>query len=84
MLFDVASQKWRELVANVGQIGYMAWSPDSKYVGFDDFLTDDASYRRVWIGDGKSSDSPALRKSADFGVLGAPGRGSTGLFARGA
>jgi hypothetical protein len=47
MLFDVASQKWRELVANVGQIGYMAWSPDSKYVGFDDFLTDDASYRRV-------------------------------------
>jgi hypothetical protein len=53
MLFDVASQKWRELVTNLGTIGYMTWSPDSNYVGFDNFHTDDAGYMRVRVADGR-------------------------------
>jgi len=57
MLFDVASQKWREWATNVGTIGYMTWSLDSKldskYVGFDNLLTDDPRYMRIGVADGK-------------------------------
>jgi len=53
MLFDVTSQNWREWATNVGTVGYMTWSRDSKYVGFDNLLTDDDGYWRIWIADGK-------------------------------
>jgi eukaryotic-like serine/threonine-protein kinase len=53
MLFDVTSQKWREWATNVGTVGYMTWSRDSKYVGFDNLLTDDDGYWRIWVADGK-------------------------------
>jgi serine/threonine protein kinase/Tol biopolymer transport system component len=66
MLFDVANQKWREWVTNVGTIGYMTWSPDSKYVGFDNFLTDDAGYMRVWVADGRIERITSFKKIRRF------------------
>jgi serine/threonine protein kinase/Tol biopolymer transport system component len=66
MLFDVASQKWRELVTNVGTIGYMTWSPDSKYIGFDNFLTDDAGYMRVRVADGRLERITSFKKIRRF------------------
>jgi hypothetical protein len=53
MLFDVTGQTWREWATNVGTVGYMTWSRDSKYVGFDNLLSDDDGYWRVWVADGK-------------------------------
>src|SRR5271169_1578911 len=53
MLFDVTSHNWREWATNVGTVGYMTWSRDSKYVGFDNLLTDDDGYWRIWVADGK-------------------------------
>ena len=66
MLFDVARQKWRELVTNVGTIGYMTWSPDSKYIGFDNFLTDDAGYMRVRVADGRLERITSFKKIRRF------------------
>ena len=65
MLFDVASQKWRELVTNVGT-GYMTWSPDSKYIGFDNFLIDDAGYMRVRVADGRLERITSFKKIRRF------------------
>lgn len=53
MLFDVTSQNWREWATNLGTLGYMTWSRDSKYVGFDNLLTDDDGYWRIRVADGK-------------------------------
>jgi Tol biopolymer transport system component len=52
-LFDASTQKWRELADNMGTIGYMTWSSDSKSFGFDTSLTTDPGYFRVTPGDGK-------------------------------
>jgi len=34
-LLDMSTQKWRQVADKIGIIGYMTWSRDSKYVGFD-------------------------------------------------
>lgn len=53
LLFDFSSQKWRQLAENMGTIGYMTWSRDSKYIGFDTSLTADPVFFRVSPADGK-------------------------------
>jgi Tol biopolymer transport system component len=53
LLFDVATQKWRQLADKMGTIGYMTWSPDSKFIGFDTSLTADPGFFRVTPADGK-------------------------------
>jgi Tol biopolymer transport system component len=53
LLFDFSTQKWRQLADNMGTIGYMTWSPDSKFIGFDTSLTADPGFFRVTPADGK-------------------------------
>jgi Tol biopolymer transport system component len=53
MLFDFRVHEWRRLIGHAGTIGYASWSPDSAYVYFDDFFTDDPAYFRVRIADSK-------------------------------
>jgi len=53
LLFNMSTQKWRILAGNMGTIGYMTWSPDSQYIGFDTSFTADSSFFRVRPADGR-------------------------------
>jgi hypothetical protein len=37
----------------MGTFGYMTWSPDSKFVGFDTSFTSDPAFFRVSVPDGR-------------------------------
>ena len=52
MLFDMSTRKVRQLAEKMGTFGYMTWSSDSKYVGFDTSFTSDPAYFHVSIPDG--------------------------------
>jgi serine/threonine protein kinase/Tol biopolymer transport system component len=60
-LFDFSVQKWRRLIGHAGMIGYASWSPDSAYVYFDDFYTDDPAYFRVRIANSKMDRIASLK-----------------------
>ena len=52
MLFDFQTQKWTTwLNEPAGAVSYPTWSADSKYLYFDDLVTDEESIRRVRIGE---------------------------------
>ena len=51
MLFDFNSQKWLTwLKEPAGAFSYPAWSADSQYLYFDDFVTGTEAIRRVKLG----------------------------------
>ena len=51
MLFDYKTQKWSMwLEEAAGAVSYPVWSADSKYIYFDDLVTDEESIRRVEVG----------------------------------
>jgi Tol biopolymer transport system component len=52
-LLDMSTQKWRQLADKIGTIGYMTWSRDSRYVGFDTAFTVDPAFFRVSPADGQ-------------------------------
>jgi Tol biopolymer transport system component len=52
MLFDFQTQKWTNwLTEAAGAVNYPIWSADSKYLYFDDLVTDEESIRRVKVGE---------------------------------
>jgi Tol biopolymer transport system component/DNA-binding winged helix-turn-helix (wHTH) protein len=51
MLFDVAAQRWTELVRM--PIGYPSWSHDGRHIYFDSILSEDPAFYRVAISEGK-------------------------------
>jgi len=52
MLFDFDTQKWSSwLTEPAGAVNYPVWSADSKYLYFDDLVTDEESIRRVKVGE---------------------------------
>jgi Tol biopolymer transport system component len=54
MLFDVQTQQWRQLVTGLGPLGYVAWSPDSSYLYFDNLVsTKEPGFFRLRIKDAK-------------------------------
>ena len=53
MLLDMKTQKLRTLAADLGFVGYLAWSPDSSYVYFDTGLTPNPGYYRARITDAR-------------------------------
>lgn len=66
MLLDVQHQEWHELAGNLGSLGYLTWSPDSKYLGFDTILTDDPGYFRISVPDGKLDRVASFKKTRRF------------------
>jgi Tol biopolymer transport system component len=66
LLFNVAAQKWRQLADKMGAFGYMTWSPDSKYVGFDTSFTSDPAFFRVDIPGGQISRIASLKDVRRF------------------
>ena len=53
LLLDMSTQKWRQVADKIRTIGYMTWSRDSKYVGFDTSRTTDPAFLRVSPNDGQ-------------------------------
>jgi Tol biopolymer transport system component/DNA-binding winged helix-turn-helix (wHTH) protein len=51
MLFDVATQRWTELIKMA--IGYPSWSRNGQYIYFDNIFSDDPAFYRVRISDHK-------------------------------
>lgn len=51
LVFDVSTQKWRRVADKLGTIGYITWSPDSRYIGFDTSLTEDPGFYRIRVAD---------------------------------
>ena len=55
MLFDFQTQKWTTwLTEAAGAVSYPSWSADSKYIYFDDLVTDEESIRRVKVGESQA------------------------------
>jgi Tol biopolymer transport system component len=51
MLFSFSAQKWSVLAQEVGEIGYMTWTPDSKSVVFDTAFVKEPFFYKVRIAD---------------------------------
>jgi len=52
MLFDFQTQKWSTWFTEpAGSVSYPQWSSDSKYLSFDDMVTDEETIRRVKLGE---------------------------------
>ena len=51
LIFEVATQKWRRVADKLGPIGFITWSLDSRYLGFDTFLTSDPGFYRLRVAD---------------------------------
>ena len=50
MLFDFQTQKWSEWAKMVGQIGFISWSKDGKYLYYDTLTTSSPFFGRVKLG----------------------------------
>jgi Tol biopolymer transport system component len=62
MLYDFESQKWSNwLTEPAGAVSYPVWSADSKYLYFDDLVTDEESIRRVKVGESRADQVFALQ-----------------------
>ena len=52
MLFDFQTQKWSTWFTEAaGSVSYPTWSSDSKYLYFEDLVTDEDAIRRVKVGE---------------------------------
>jgi Tol biopolymer transport system component len=54
MLFDYKTRKWSLWLSEpAGAVSYPAWSADSKYIYFDDLVSDEESIRRIKVGESR-------------------------------
>jgi Tol biopolymer transport system component len=62
MRFDFQTQKWSTWFTDAaGSVSYPQWSNDSKYLYFDDMVTDEETIRRVKLGEDHAERVYALR-----------------------
>lgn len=67
LLLDLTMQEWRQQWSDkMGTVGYLTWSPDSKYLGFDTSFTADPGFFRVRVGDGQIERVVSLSKIRRF------------------
>jgi len=66
MLLDLSTQKWRTLADNMGTFGYMTWSQDSKYIGFDTGFGADPGFFRFRAPDGQVERVVSLKNIRRF------------------
>jgi len=73
-LYDFRTQQWANWLTEPRDIAFPTWSKDSRYVYFDNFLSDHATSRRVKLGDTHSEELFSLsglrRFSAASGTWG--------------
>ncbi len=51
LIFDVSTQKWRRVADKLGTIGFITWSPDGQYMGFDTLFTEESGFYRIRVAD---------------------------------
>jgi Tol biopolymer transport system component len=62
MLFDFKTQQWSTWFTEpAGSVSYPLWSSDSKFLYFDDMVTDEETIRRVKLGEDHAERVYALR-----------------------
>jgi serine/threonine protein kinase/Tol biopolymer transport system component len=54
LIYDFATHKWSEWLAENGAVGFINWSADSKYLYYDNTLIEHPTYRRVRVGSTRS------------------------------
>jgi Tol biopolymer transport system component len=79
VLFDFKTQQWRQLLTNLGFLGYLAWSPDSAYIYFDTGGSQDAGYFRLRVRDSKLEKIFSLKEFRSFPNQFGGGSSWTGL-----
>ncbi len=55
-LYDFRTRAWTNWLTEPGNIAYPTWSKDSRYLYFDNFLTDHPTSRRLKLGDTRSEE----------------------------
>ncbi|HEY4979520.1 MAG TPA: protein kinase [Candidatus Acidoferrum sp.] len=55
-LYDFRTQTWTSWLTEPGNIAFPTWSKDSRYLYFDNFLTDHPTCRRLKLGDSHSEE----------------------------
>jgi eukaryotic-like serine/threonine-protein kinase len=65
-LYDFRSRKWTDWLTEPGNIAYPTWSKDSRYLYFDNFMTDHPTSRRVKLGSTHSEELFSLSELHRF------------------
>ncbi len=86
-LFDFNTQQWSNwLTEPAGAVNYPFWSADSKYLYFDDLVTDEESIRRVKVGESDPERVFALegieRYAGPFGLWTGRAADGSSMFVR--
>jgi len=74
MIYDFKTGKWAEWLTESGALGFINWSPDSKYIYYDNSFTEHATFRRIKLGSNHSelvNDLKNLRRYTGAGIPGA-------------
>jgi Tol biopolymer transport system component len=50
LLFDFKTKKWTDWINEAGTVSFPSWSPDGRYIYYDNRSTKSAGYRRVKLG----------------------------------
>ena len=50
MLFDLETQQWSDWIKELGSIGFLTWSPEGRYLYYDETSTERPTFRRVRVG----------------------------------
>jgi eukaryotic-like serine/threonine-protein kinase len=66
MLFDLSTQQWHQVADKMGPFGYMTWSLDSRYIGFDTSFTADRGFFRLRVADGQIERVVSLKNMRRF------------------
>jgi Tol biopolymer transport system component len=87
MLFDYQTQKWSTWFTEAaGSVSYPTWSKDSKYLYFDDMVTDEEAIRRVKVGEDNAERVFALhgidRYMGPYGFWAGQGPDGSWMFVR--
>jgi eukaryotic-like serine/threonine-protein kinase len=86
MLYEFRTQKWSEWLADADDVNYPYWSADSRYIYFDNFVTENPKCHRVKIGDTHREDLFSLnglsRYLGPWGPWSGPAPDDSRLFVR--
>lgn len=50
VLFDFKTRQWSDWVSETGSIGFLTWSPDARYLYYDQTATQHPTFQRVKVG----------------------------------
>src|SRR5436190_382263 len=87
LLFDHKTNKWSVWLSEpAGSVSYPVWSADSKYIYFDDLVSDEESIRRIKVGENRPERAFKLegieRYPGPFGLWSGRMRDGSWMFVR--